>query len=36
MQDLSAEELVQVEGGSFNWGEVGSPDLLVVMRRIRS
>ncbi len=32
--DLSEGELAQVEGGSFNWGEVNSPDYLIRLRRI--
>jgi hypothetical protein len=34
--DLSAEELAQVEGGSFNWGEVNFPDFLIRLRRVVS
>jgi hypothetical protein len=32
--DLNAAELAQVEGGSFSWGEVNSPDLLIKLRRV--
>jgi hypothetical protein len=32
--DLSAAELARVEGGSFSWGEVNSPDLFVRLRRV--
>jgi len=34
--DLGAEELAQVEGGSFSWGEVNSPDYLIRLRRVVS
>jgi hypothetical protein len=34
--DVSVAELAQVEGGSFSWGEVNSPDYLVRLRRIVS
>ena len=36
VHDLSAAELAQIEGGSFSWGEVNSPDYLVRLRRIVS
>jgi hypothetical protein len=32
--DLSADEMAQVEGGSFSWGEVNSPDYFIKLRRI--
>jgi hypothetical protein len=32
--DLSAAEMAQVEGGSFSWGEVNSPDYLIRLRRV--
>jgi hypothetical protein len=32
--DVSAAELAQIEGGSFSWGEVNSPDCLVRLRRV--
>jgi hypothetical protein len=30
--DVSAAELARIEGGSFSWGEVNSPDLLLAVR----
>jgi hypothetical protein len=36
MYEVSAAELAQVEGGSFSWGEVNSPDYLIRLRRIVS
>jgi hypothetical protein len=35
VRDLSAAELAQIEGGSFSWGEVGSPDMFLILRRVR-
>jgi hypothetical protein len=34
--DLGAAELAEVEGGSFSWGTVNSPDYLVILRRVVS
>jgi hypothetical protein len=34
--DLGAAELARVEGGSFSWGEVNSPDYLIILRRVPS
>jgi hypothetical protein len=34
MVELSAAELAQVEGGSFSWGAVNSPDLLACRGRV--
>jgi hypothetical protein len=31
VSDLGAAELAQVEGGSFSWGAVNSPDVLVAL-----
>jgi hypothetical protein len=36
MVELTAAEPAQVEGGSWSWGEVNSPDFLVRLRRIVS
>ena len=34
--DLDDEELARVEGGSFSWGKVNSPDYLIRLRRVVS